>query len=173
MALTILEVILNSRGKHDKHSTNVDATCSEAIPCTDKIHKPKCVYIHSQHMHASTAEATCFFIFLYITHVQENAHTCIHVLDTHISSGTVATAAAVGCHHWSCLHTFDPFGRELYCWRRKKQQNWANVCLCPPWEGRAFLLPKYKSQDFGCILPGQREAMVERKIPIRHWSEPN
>lgn len=59
---------------------------------------------------------------------------------THRSRATVAPAAAVGCHRRSCLHTFDPFGCGLYWRRRKKQQNWANVRLCPPWEGRAFLL---------------------------------
>lgn len=97
-------------------------------------------YIHNICMHP-LLEPPVFFLFLYITHVHENANTCIHVLDTHISSGTVATAAAVGCHHWSCLHTFDPFGWELYCWRRKNSKTELMCVFVLHGRGEPFFSP--------------------------------
>lgn len=169
------EVILKSCGKHDKHFTNVCTTCSEGSSFLQRqnYQAPKCLQliIHNICMNR-LLKPPVFPLFLYITntHTPEHAHT--YWTHTHIqcnssdSSCSGVPSLVMSSYVWS-------FWLGALLLEEKKQQNWANVCLCPPWEGRAFLLPKYKSQDFGCILPGQREAMAERKIPIRHWSEPN
>lgn len=119
----------------------MDATCAEAIQT--KFTSPKLFTVmHSQHMHAQAAEATCFSSFsLYNTHTRKKMHTHIGHTHTHISSATVATAAAVGCHHWSCLHTFDPFGWELYCWRRKNSKTELMCVFVLHGRGEPFFSP--------------------------------
>lgn len=136
-----------------------------------QIHKPRNVYSYTLTTCAcSGCWSHLFFFPWHNTHRQENTYTYwthTHILrNSSYSSCSGVPSLVMSSYVWSFL-----LGALLL--QEKKQQNWANVCLCPPWEGRAFLLPKYKSQDFGCILSGQREAMAERKIPIRHWSEPN
>ena len=105
-----------------------------------KIHRTKNVYSSTrlQHVHALTADATCFSSFP--MHTDKNTHTHTHT-HTHRSSATVATAAAVGCHHWSCLHTFDPFGRELYCWRRKNSKTELMCVFVLHGRGEPFFSP--------------------------------
>lgn len=96
--------------------------------------------IHNICMHR-LLKPPVFLLFLYITHT--HARKCTHILDTHthISSATVATAAAVGCHHWSCLHTFDPFGWELYCWRRKNSKTELMCVFVLHGRGEPFFSP--------------------------------
>lgn len=95
-------------------------------------------YIHNICMHP-LLEPPVFFFPLHNTRTRKCTH--IDILDTHISSGTVATAAAVGCHHWSCLHTFDPFGWELYCWRRKNSKTELMCVFVLHGRGEAFFSP--------------------------------
>lgn len=98
--------------------------------------------IHSQHMHALAAEATCFSSFpLVNTHEKVHTYRTQARTHTHISSATVATTAAAGCHHWSCLHTFDPFGRELYCWRRKNSKTELMCVFVLHGRGEPFFSP--------------------------------
>lgn len=161
------EVIFKSCGKHDKHFTNVCSTCSEDSSSLQRQNwrAPKCLRLN---IHSICRSHLFFPLFLSLTNTQK-MHTHIrhaHQCNSSYSSCSGVPSLVMSSYVWS-------FWLGALLLEEKKQQNWANVCLCPPWEGRAFLLPKYKSQDFGCILPGQKEAMGERKIPIRHWSEPN